>query len=73
MSDKGGWKDRAQQFWDSRWRSRDPGLSTSPAKEHNYALGITRWVYSVGLLGAKTEIPAYILYLPRLFLCSFAA
>ncbi len=59
MSDKSGWKDRAQQFWDSRWHSRDLGLSTSPAKEKYLRAGVPKRVYSVGLLGAKTEIPGY--------------
>jgi hypothetical protein len=28
-----------------------------PAKENTYGAGVPRWVYSVGLLKAKTEIP----------------
>ncbi len=57
MSDKSGWKDRAQQFWDSRWHSRDPGLGTSPAKENIYRAGVPNGYIVSGCWGAKTEIP----------------
>jgi hypothetical protein len=56
VSDKPGWKGRGQQLRDSRWGTRGLFRSLGPAKEK-----IVRWNpgkgYSVGLLGAKTEIP----------------
>jgi hypothetical protein len=58
VSDKTGWEGRGHQFADSDWGTRDPcPESCDPSKERTM-----RWnpseVYSVGLLGATTEIPA---------------
>jgi len=57
VSDKTGWKGRGQQLRDSGWGTRDPVPRPGTAKENNDALEPPERVYSVGLLGPKTEIP----------------
>ena len=57
MSDKTGWEGRGQQFRDSHWHSRDPVPSPGPGQRKYLCAGVPKGGYSVGLLGAKTEIP----------------
>jgi hypothetical protein len=58
VSDKTGWEGRGQQFRDSHWHSRDPVPSPGPGQRKYLCAGVPKGGYSVGLLGAKTEIPA---------------
>jgi len=57
VSDKTGWKGRSQQLRYRRRGRRDTVRSSSPGQRENSVREPPGWVYSVGLLGAKTEIP----------------
>jgi len=57
VSDKTGQEGRGQQFRDSHWHSRDPVPSPGPGQREYLCAGVPKGGYSVGLLGAKTEIP----------------
>jgi hypothetical protein len=58
VSDKTGWKGRGQQLRDSTWARRDRVPSPGPGQRKYSCAGVPKRIYSVGLLGAKTEIPA---------------
>ena len=57
MSDKTGWEGRGQQFWNLGWAMRTLCRAWGPAPKGKWCAGFPEGVYSVGLLGAKTEIP----------------
>jgi hypothetical protein len=58
VSDKTGWEGRGQQFWNLGWAMRTLCRAWGPAPKGKWCAGFPEGVYSVGLLGAKTEIPA---------------
>ena len=63
MSDKTGWEGRGQRFWNLGWTMRTPVPSLGASPKGKMVRWIPEGVYSVRLLGAKTEIPDYWLLL----------
>src|SRR5664279_1084525 len=57
VSDKTGEEGRGQQLRDSRRDTRNPVPRPGPGQRKHSCAGVPEQVYSVGLLGAKTEIP----------------
>jgi hypothetical protein len=59
VSDKTGQEGRGQQLRDSRRGTPIPVPRPGPGQGKHSCAGAPEQVYSVGLLGAKTEIPVY--------------